>query len=181
MASGKPIEIKINRLKVFSMLAVSIIFILAGTSLVWIEIVTPIGQNKRPLFGFVMGIPIILFFGFSAFYQVKKILDRKPGLLVNDEGIFDNSGGISIGFIPWVDIVKIQKLSIGKQTFINVEVKNPLSYIDRQENILKRCWMKIHYKLYGSVIGITTNRLKCSQNELLRLLRARFYKLKRAP
>src|SRR6185437_9658806 len=95
---------------------------------------------------FISGLAGILFFGFVGFYLFKKLFDKKPGLIISNEGIVDNSGGLSAGFIPWSDIKEIKETIIANQKFISVIVKNPQHYIDRQSTRFKRWLMEKNYK-----------------------------------
>jgi len=178
MTKSKPIEIQLSKFKLSLMIIGSLIFVTAGVWLIWHVAVTPASHFRRFYFGLIVGSVSILFFGLAAVYLFKKLLDNKPGLIICDDGIIDNSGALSIGFIPWTDVVEIHEVFMGRQIFIIVEIINPLEYIDRQENTLKRRWMKANYKLYRSVIGITANGLKCNHNELLNLLDSTFRKFK---
>ncbi len=123
---------------------------------------------------FISGLASILFFGFVGFYLFKKLFDKKPGLIISNKGIVDNSGGLSAGFIPWSDIKEIKETIIANQKFISVIVKNPNHYIDRQSTRFKRWLMERNYKWYGSAIGISATGLKYNYDELKVLIQTCF-------
>lgn len=176
MISSKPIEVHFNKTKLSLMLISSLIFISAGAWLVWHTAVTPSSPFGQFYFGFIMGSISVLVLGSVAVHLFKKVLDKKPGLVITDDGIIDNTGALSIGFIPWIDVVQIEEVFTGSQNLIHIKVINPLKYIHRQENALRRKLMKANYKLYGYAIGITVHRLNCSHIELLNLLQTTFNK-----
>jgi hypothetical protein len=60
------------------------------------------------------GLAGIIFFGFVGFYLLKKLFNKKPGLIISNSGIVDNSSGISVGFIPWSDIKEIKETMVAK-------------------------------------------------------------------
>ena len=80
--------------------------------------------------------------------------------------MFDNASAVSAGYIPWTDVLEIRETNVVNQTFINLIVKNPQDYIDRQKSAFKRKLMQINYNSYGTVIGISANGLKCEYHEL---------------
>lgn len=65
-----------------------------------------------------------IFFGSALIYTINSLIKPKPILTINNDGIFDNSTAVSIGFIPWSTIVsfKVEKHSGTK--YIGVEVNN---------------------------------------------------------
>jgi hypothetical protein len=64
------------------------------------------------------------FIGILATALAKKLPDPKPGLIIDNEYLFDNSGALSVGEIPWRDIEHISVMEIQKQKMLMVEVKN---------------------------------------------------------
>jgi hypothetical protein len=100
--------------------------------------------------------------------------DTKPGLVIDDEGLIDNSGGLSAGRILWEDIENISVLEMHRQKLLMVRVKNPQDYISRQKTSLKRKVMELNYKMYGTPLSITANGLKLPFQELLALVTQKF-------
>jgi hypothetical protein len=119
---------------------------------------------------FIAGLASILFFGFVGIFIFKKLFDKNPGFVISENGIVDNSGGLSAGFIPWSDIDEIKETIIANQKFISLIVKNPQTYIERQPSAFKRWAMKRNYKSYGAAIGISANGLKYNYKDLKTLL-----------
>jgi hypothetical protein len=44
------------------------------------------------------------FAGLCACYASIKVFDRRPGLVIDKEGIVDNSSGVAVGRVPWHEI-----------------------------------------------------------------------------
>lgn len=124
------------------------------------------------------GIASILFFGLMSFVISKKIFDTTPGLIISNDGLTDNSSGISAGFVPWSDIKEITEIKIVNQQFIKLVVGNPEVYIARQPNAFKRWVAQRNYKMYGSPIGISANGLKYTYEDLNVLIQRRFQEYK---
>ena len=166
MNTTYPLEIPLSKSKLTLMFLGSVVFVGLG---IWF--VTNHPKINNPIFGnpttiFIVGLASILFFGLVGFSIFKKLWDKTPGLIISDQGVFDNASGVSAGLVPWTDIVEIRETKVVNQTFINLVVKNPQVYIDRQKSAFKRKLMQMNYNTYGTVIGISSNGLKCDYREL---------------
>ncbi|MCX7343521.1 MAG: hypothetical protein NT128_05205 [Proteobacteria bacterium] len=116
----------------------------------------------------------ILFSGSAAFFILKKLCDNSPGLIITEEGVTDNSSATSVGFIPWEDVIKIEEIKISHQKFINLVLRDPQTYIDKQKSAFKRRAMKMNYNMCGTPVSISANSLKCSYKELKAMLEQKF-------
>jgi hypothetical protein len=155
-------KLLLSTLGAFAFVAIGFWFVLAPPSRT--------GSSLESTFLMVLGLVAILFFGGIALLIIRKLFDSRPGLIINEQGISDNSGGLSIGQILWEDIEDIQELKIQRQRLILLLVKNPQDYIDRQSSSWKRKLMAMNYRQYGTPISISTNGLKISFAELLAML-----------
>lgn len=126
----------------------------------------------------IVGILGVTFFGICLLFYARKMFDKTPGLIVNDKGIYDNASGISVGFIPWNDIVEIKETVVINQSFVNIVVKNPDKYIETQKNIFKRKLVQINYNFFGTVIAIPSVSINSEFNDLKRILQQEFEKHK---
>ena len=170
MVKSAQIEIPLSKGKTILMLAGATAFVLIG---IWFLVKPPEIENAvfgQPIFLRCTGAIAFLFFGWIALVLVKKISGSPIGLIINDEGILDNSGGVPAGQIPWKDIREITLLKVANQRFIMIVVNNPEDYIKLQNNFIRRKTMEINYKSYGSPISISSNTLKYDLDELFHLL-----------
>ena len=95
------IEIPLSKKKITLLLFAAIAFIAGG---IWIAI-NP--ERFIPnIFGItnseiirICGIVGILFFGAAGIYGIMKLFDKKVGLIIDSNGITDNSNASSIGLI----------------------------------------------------------------------------------
>ena len=168
--SGQKIEIALSKKKIFLMLLGALTFIAIG---LWFVISPPTISNSywgNPTKITIAGYASILFFGLCAFVLIKKMPDNKPGLIIDQTGLTDNSSGVSAGQILWSDIEDISVLEINRQKLIMLQVRNPQDYIDKQTSGFKRKMMQMNYKMYGTPLSITSNGLKISFDELLSTL-----------
>jgi hypothetical protein len=171
-------KIYFNKSRIAVLLFVSVIFIALGA---WF-IVDALGTNAQlgnPIIKVITGAASILFFGLLAFHFSKKVFNSLPALIISEEGIVDNSSGTCAGFVPWTDINGIKETKIGNRMFINIVVKDPGLYIDRQESGFKKRIMRMNYNANGTAIGITARGLQCTHNQLKHLLDAKFAAFKK--
>jgi hypothetical protein len=115
----------------------------------------------------------VLFFSSGIFHFLRKLADKKPGILIDDKGIQDNSSVVSFGFINWNDVKKFTKATAFKQDFLVVEVNNPDYYIKKEANFLIKKGMRNNFKHYGSPLIISANLLNCNLDELIIILEKR--------
>lgn len=170
MTQNEQIEIPLSKSKMTLTFIGSLTFVAIG---IWLLVKQP--EFKNPILGhpnvvFIVGIVSILFFGLIAILVFRKFFDKKPGLIINQQGIFDNSSGVAAGLIPWTDIQEITISQVMSQKFLMIIVKNPEKYLEKVSNPIKRNAMKMNYKTYGSPISISANALQTDFDELEKLL-----------
>jgi hypothetical protein len=181
MTANNRIEIPLSKAKLAKLLIFSLLFLIGG---LWMiisnaDIDNPVFNNPlvKALASYgatVMGILGIYFF-------TKKLLRKEPGLVISEEGIYDNTSVFRFGLIPWSDISEIYEGAIpapiaSKQYFVTVGLEDPGKYIARESNILKRKLLEANTKGYGSPIHISTNGLKVNHNDLMELVKEYFEK-----
>ncbi|MEQ1732099.1 MAG: STM3941 family protein [Bacteroidia bacterium] len=164
------VEIPLSKKKLLQMLIGSLAFVALGLWLVFNPPTNGRYAHANPIFAFVIGAISILFFAPAFIFIAKKLYENKPGLIIDNIGITDNSHGVSAGLIVWSDIEKIYEVQINKQKIIIIEVKNPQEYIDKQLSYLKRKLMLFGINMYGTPLSITSNTLQIKHDELVLIL-----------
>jgi hypothetical protein len=170
MTQIKPIEIPLSKVKMTLTFIGAIVFVVLGFGLIFYPLILDFEIIGSCTVTTIVGLSSILFFGLIAVVVIRKMSDKKAGLIINAQGIVDNSSGVSAGTILWSDILEIKVSNVVNQKFIMIIVKNPQVYIYRVTNKLKRKGMEMNYKSYGSPISISANSLKISFNSLHALL-----------
>jgi hypothetical protein len=186
MTENATIEIPLSKTKLGKLLLFSVLFLIAG---LWMIISNPYTSN--PMFNspVVKGLASwgsTIMGGLGIYFFTKKLLQRTPGLVLSEEGIYDNTSAFRFGLIPWSDISEIYTGSIqasiaSKQYFLTVGLEDPDKYIARETNILKKKLLVANTKGYGSPVHISTNGLMVDHNDLLELAREYFEKYKSNP
>lgn len=168
------IQIPLSKSKIIVMLLGALMFVAIG---LWLIISPPSIENSfwgYPIKTAIAGYASVIFFGLCSFFFIRKLFDTKTGLIIDSNGITDNSSGLSVGYIPWSDIEQISVVEIHKQKLILLHVKNPQQYIDKQTSFLKRKSMELNNKMYQTPLSISTNGLKISFDKLFALITKRF-------
>ncbi|MDA3613807.1 STM3941 family protein [Polluticaenibacter yanchengensis] len=183
MTTDNKTNIPFSKTKLTKLLFFSILFLAGG---LWMIITNP--QTSNPVFNnpvikaiaaygaTIMGLLGIYFFA-------GKLFNKAPGLILSEEGIYDNSGALSFGLIPWSDISQISERTIqasiaSKQHFVTIALLDPDKYISAETNLLKKKILKANAKSYGTPINISTNGLKTNHKDLLNLVNDYFEKYK---
>jgi hypothetical protein len=185
MAEDTKVEIALSRTKLAKLLLFSIVFLFLG---LWMIIKDPQVSNpvfNSPLVKILASYGSTLMGALGIYYFTKKLFDKGPGLVIDEEGIYDNTSAFKFGLIPWSDISEIFERSIqasitSKQHFVTIGLVDPDKYISREKNTLKRKLLEANAKSYGSPIHISTNGLKTNHHDLFKLLSASFENYKRS-
>jgi hypothetical protein len=115
---------------------------------------SPFHQNTILII--LIGMLSVVFFGACAIYGVIKIFDKKYGLIINKDGIIDNTNALSIGLINWADILSIETKNVMSNRFLLLFIKNPENYLNRAKG-LKRKLLYANMKMYGTPLSIISN------------------------
>jgi hypothetical protein len=118
----------------------------------------------------VVAVAAVILFGIILI--VKQTSKKTPGLIINEQGIIDESNIASVGFVPWSDIIDIKEAANEfKHKLIVVMVRNPDVYIHKSSKMIATRQMQFHQ--FGSPILINTHSLECDAQELVMLLKER--------
>jgi hypothetical protein len=171
------IEIPISRIKLILILIGSILFVILGIYLAKNPEDFLSFRHRNPEIIRIVGVFSACFFGLIGFYVVIKLFDNKPGLILDEIGITDNSSAIAYGLIFWKDIVSIRTEKIQTTQFLIIEVNNPEEYI-KNSSKFKKLLFKTNFKIYGTPLSINASGLKTNFKKLEALIQTEFEKHK---
>lgn len=162
-------EIKIpkHKLKQIGLLLASLAFVYIGYKMINSEFRSRRMAPETIVFWGYVG---IAFFGLSGLLIFFNMLTSKPALIINSEGIINNShvgGGYSI---RWKNIKSLKIISINKQRMIEIDLKDD-EEIYNQVNFLARKWMKVNGRFMGTPTFIPAVMIKMNLDEVLNLIR----------
>ncbi|CAM3301855.1 STM3941 family protein [Aequorivita lipolytica] len=172
------IEIPLSKNKILLLFLGAITFVLLGF---WLAIdpenfKVSVFRYRSPELIRVVGIIGVALFGIFSFFIFKKVFDKKFGLIIDKNGITDNSNATSIGLVKWTDIIGIRVLEVVNQKFVMIDVSNPEHYIGLKKNGIGKMAMKANYNKYGSPISITANSLKADFKEVWEIIEKQYEK-----
>src|SRR5262245_2521899 len=67
----------------------------------------------------------MLFFGLCGAYALFKLFDQRAGLIIDADGIIDNSSAVAAGRIVWSDVTGVRVCETYGQAFLVIEVSDP--------------------------------------------------------
>jgi len=174
------IEIELSKRKIILLFIGSIIFVIFG----YLGTVRPEDFVSTVFFRDpevirISGIAAVCFFGIALIFVVRKLFDNKPGLIIDQYGITDNTNATSVGLIEWGDITGIVTKNVMSNKFLILHTNRPEKYIDRTKNVIAKKAMGINYKAYGSPISIISHSLKINFDDLEKLVKSEFEKRKK--
>jgi hypothetical protein len=174
-ANGR-IEIPLSKVKLGLLCCVTIIFVAAGVVLL-MDYNPATGPDNKTLTGFIA----LIFFGLSLIVLLRKISDKRPGLIIDENGLTDNSSDVSICFIEWDNIIGFSSVKISANRIILVEVSHPEQFVARARGIKMRLIMRVNHYLYGSPLFIASAALKMGHDTLYHLLITQLERQKQRP
>jgi hypothetical protein len=155
---NQQVAIAFNKKKILPHLLGALVFAVLGTGMMALSLQAKNQLLVQVVF-FTVGLAGLLFFGLIAVMHLMKMAKNKPALIITDEGLFDNSSGLSTGLIKWQDIKKLNFTRTGNQASLVIMLKKTDKYIERESNFLKKASMRINNKMSGSPVHIPLSYL----------------------
>ena len=158
-------HIALNKKKTVQYLIVSLLFTIVGAMM----IVAPqyFTHSEDTRLTKVIGYVCFILFGLGATLFAIKVFNKKPGLILNEDGIVDQTSAVANGLIQWVDIKNVYAEIVSDHPFIMIDVKNPQKYLEKQKNPIARRAMDINMQLYKTPLHINLSLLNTSAEALL--------------
>ncbi len=160
------IVIKQNQLKQFSLLLLSIIIVVSSVFVFFINM---------PIFGItfvskIIGAAGIIFFGAASIYIIKCFIKPKAVLVIDRNGITDNSSAVSIGFIPWHDIKSVYIKDVLNESFICIDVENIEEKLKGLSSF-KKTMIKRNLKTGAPPVSITLGSTSYKPEKVLEIIK----------
>ncbi|MEP7169433.1 MAG: STM3941 family protein [Bacteroidota bacterium] len=126
------------------------------------------------MFNVIISLALAGVCGYVAAYSIKRMSDTGPGLVLNKDGIIDNSGLVAAGTVSWSDVEEVNNSKVLFSRCIILKVKNPEKYIADQKGLFKRTWLKFENRHYGSPVNISVGGLKIKSRDLFRVVQQQY-------
>jgi len=171
------IEIGLNKNKLNTSVIATVILMLLGAFFIFLHYIIPDMSGIFVWISKFMGFIFMILFILAMLSSIKRLKNRKCGLIIYKNGIIDNSSD-PVDLIKWEHIDGIKELALaGEKKFIIISVSNPEEYIEKAGR-LKRRLMKINYEVYGSPLGISADWFDCSHEELKNIIETKYNEYK---
>src|SRR5580698_10622693 len=92
---------------------------------IWIWSIADSQTRYSPLYMMCVAMAGVSFSGLCGIYGCIKVFDGKPGLIIDHQGIVDNSSAVSAGRILWDEIVGFRVSEIAGQRFLTIGLTDP--------------------------------------------------------
>lgn len=162
------LSIPIHKSKLIFPMLGAIVFVILGF---WLFFVVSHQQTYvHPNVISSLGLVSVLFFGFIGFLLLKKIIDKKSGVIISNKGIIDHSSIFNLGLIPWSDIIGAAQVKVMSKNFLMIYVNDPQNYINKGTTVFSRALLKSNYNTHGSPVAIHLNSLDYKASELEQLI-----------
>ncbi len=112
------------------------------------------------------------FFGLGFLYFLKRLCENKPGLILDETGLWNNSSIISSHTIKWSELRGVRLRTIGKEKILLLNFKEKESFIKRF-NLIERFLLRLNMSMSKSSFAISTRTRKCDVEGLRREIRRR--------
>ncbi|MGN7783221.1 STM3941 family protein [Niabella sp. 22666] len=165
------IKVPIDKSKAIKRFAVFVILLLVFTLMA----IQPQLFTKSSSTGFIKVAGFIGSFIFiiGAAFIAQKVFNKKPGLVIDNEGIADGSLGVMFPKLSWEQVTEIRHLESNGDHFIKVTIKDPEKYMATELNPLKRKMLEMNYNTLRTPVNIAASRLKIDFQELYTLIKSK--------
>jgi hypothetical protein len=118
----------------------------------------------------------MIFFGLFLIYEVYTLFfDKRAGLVIDAEGINDNTSAVGSKSMKWNEITRFEPGKDFGATYIKVFVKDA-DEIMKDESVVQIVIRKSDSAYYGTSFLISSALLDCDFDELLKILNGRLEK-----
>lgn len=185
MTSGYPpttLEYRLRKGKLALVLVVALVLFLVSLVMTVAGLAGP-GSLLAWEIG-VAGLVGTIVFGAGTLFLAVRLFSRRPGLVIDQEGIVDNTSYSSVGRVPWSQITWVQVQSLNLPTYnrsllfrpqqprtMVIGVRNPEEFRDRG-NWLQRLLRRGTVGMFGGPVAISESLLHADFNDLARQIRA---------
>ncbi|MBO0324153.1 hypothetical protein J0X14_17720 [Muricauda sp. CAU 1633] len=160
------IEIFSSKKKSFLLLIGSLIFVGLGIWFVLEANSLSDSLRKSPLLIRGIGVVSILFFGLGIYAGIKGLIANRLMLIISPKGLNVDPSKSMSDFIGWNKILGFNEINIHGTKIIIINVENPTSWVEKEENALRRQLMKYNVENYNSPFNISANGLALSHTQL---------------
>ena len=155
------IVVRAPRHKLAFLFALSLVMV-AGSA--WLALFLP--EAVLPA---VVGAAGMLFFGVCGGWILARLFSHRVSLILDREGLLDNSSAIPAGKIPWDQISRIGFTSVSSQRFLGIDVKDR-SVLASSSSAFRRWMDDANAGITGFPVNIPSTTIDRTLEELEALI-----------
>lgn len=164
------IEIPFSKWKLLLAIVASTLFVVLGVFLLFIWSEDTGATN--PLAKKITGGVLIAFFGAISAVGFVKMFSKKCALLINDDGILDNTTANSFGLIKWENITGFKIEEMMSRNYLVIQVNNSEEMIEKSKGMVRKT-MKMNFSMYLTPYAIPSTVINYKLVELKDILEKR--------
>ncbi|MDR0300482.1 MAG: hypothetical protein LBI13_10480 [Streptococcaceae bacterium] len=130
---------------------------------------------RRNLFFVSLGTLLSLLFIVLIALIIRRLLQFKPVLTIDEKGIFDQTNHLRFPQIKWEEIAGIEETNLMSQSLILVKLYQPAEFINQENTKWQRVY-RMSQEMYGTPESISASPLKIKHQELFQILKESFEK-----
>jgi hypothetical protein len=161
------LEIPFSKWKLLLTVVASTLFVVVGVFLlfVWSEEAGSSNSLAKKIIGGIL----IVFFGAVGVFGLLKIILNKSALVINDEGILDNTTASSFGLIKWENITGFKIEEMMSRNYLVIQVNNGEEMIEKSKGMVRKT-MKMNFSMYLTPYAIPSTVINYKLVDLIKLL-----------
>jgi hypothetical protein len=163
--SSEQLVVPASRLKLVGQFFGGVAFVAVGVFMI-------LYPGRRGLIIQFWGVVSVAFFGSVAVAVLYRLLNPAAAIIINAEGIVDNSSGVSVGLIPWNQVGEIEEHRVKDQLFLGIAVKDLDALLARQPR-WKRKMIRANLAMGTSAVNIPQASIGMKIPDLAREIRLR--------
>lgn len=150
-----------SRMRVLMWTFLALLAVIIGGVLVALGLSEEVNRLK----GIVVGIACVVFFGLGFLYGLYRLINRQPSIIMNKEGITDNSSLSGAGRVKWTEIQDIRMYVYLGQKMIGLFLYDNDQFIARQSG-LKKYIARMNRKLVPTSVNISQHGITMPLEQL---------------
>jgi hypothetical protein len=119
-----------------------------------------------------IGLLCILVCGAAMIYPLVRLLRHTPTLIIHSSGVVDNGSALSVGFLPWHEIGRVEIVQFSSQRYLAIDVKNRETLL-RAKSGFKALILRFNSKISGATTHIASMNLSMPLEEIVSEIRER--------
>ena len=116
--------------------------------------------------GPVVGVIGIVAFGLAAAFLLRRLLVRRPVLVLDAGGLVDRASAAGAGRVPWDQVADVGVQTMGRIRVLSVVLRDPEGWLAAQPPLRRRT-MAVNAKLLGTPVNVPLAAVDVPEAELV--------------